>query len=115
MVGRAEEFQAEAETPYYVADDGVGFDAAFLNEEVELGGHALFDLEVRGLDEEAVDADVQDAGDIVAAIAAPADPDVFRGRETGQCAARVRRFLVQERLPGAPARCEGRGLGRRLT
>lgn len=66
-----------------MADDGVGFDAALLNEEVELGGHAFFDLEVRSLDEEAVDADIEDAGDIVAAVAAPADPDVFRGWEAG--------------------------------
>jgi hypothetical protein len=64
-----------------VADDRVGFDAALLNEEVELSGHAFFDFEMRSLDEEAVDTDVQDAGDIVATVAAPADPDVFRSKK----------------------------------
>lgn len=61
-----------------MANDGVGFYAAFLNQEVEFGGHAFFDFRVRGLDEEAVDADVENAGDVVAAIAEPADPDIFR-------------------------------------
>jgi hypothetical protein len=64
---------------FYVANYGVGFNATFLNEEVKFGGHAFFEFEVRSLDEKAVDADVEDAGDVVAAIAAPADPDVFRG------------------------------------
>lgn len=73
-----EETQAKASAAFYVADDSVGLDAAFLNEEVEHGGHAFFDLEVRGLDEKTVNAYVEDAGDVVAAIAAPADPNVFR-------------------------------------
>jgi len=73
-----EETQAKALATFNVANDGVGLDAALLNEEVELGGHAFLDLEVRGLDEKAVDADVEDAGDVVAAVAAPADPNVFR-------------------------------------
>ena len=73
-----EKTQAQAPAAFDVADDGVGLDAAFLNEEVELGGHAFFDLDVRGLDEKAVNAYVEDAGDIVEAVAAPADPDVLR-------------------------------------
>ena len=73
-----EEAQAQALAAFDVANDSVGLDAAFLDEEVELGGHAFFDLEVRGLDEKTVNADVEDAGDVVAAIAAPADPNVFR-------------------------------------
>jgi len=73
-----EETKAQASATFYVADDGVGLDAAFLNEEVELGGHAFFDLEVSGLDEKTLNADVEDARDIVAAIATPADPNVFR-------------------------------------
>jgi len=32
---------------------------------------------MRRLDEEAIDADVEDVGDVLAAIAAPADPDVL--------------------------------------
>jgi hypothetical protein len=59
-----------------VANLGVGFDAALLDEKVESGGHAFFHFETRGFDEEAIDADVEDAGDVLAAIAAPADPDV---------------------------------------
>jgi len=101
FVAYGEESQAEAAAVFYVADDGVGFDAAFLNEKVEFGGHAFFDFEVRGLDEQAVNADVQDAGDIVAAIAAQADPDVLRGWEPGEGAPGVGRFLVHERLAGA--------------
>ena len=75
-----EETQAQAAAAFDVADDSVGLDAAFLNQEVELGGHAFFDLEVKGLYEKTVNADVEDAGDVVAAVAAPADPNVFRGK-----------------------------------
>jgi hypothetical protein len=49
--GYRKETQAKATAAFYVANDGVGFDAALLNEEVELGGHALFHLEMGGLDE----------------------------------------------------------------
>jgi hypothetical protein len=83
FVGYSDEAQAEAVAVFYVANDGVGFDAAFLNEKVQFSGHAFFHLGLRSLDEEAVDADVEDAGDIVAAIAAPADPDVFRRGKAG--------------------------------
>jgi hypothetical protein len=34
------------------------------------------DFEMRSLDEEAVDADVEDTGDVIAAIAAPTNPNV---------------------------------------
>jgi hypothetical protein len=101
FVGRGEESQAEAGAAFNVPNDGVGFDAALLNEEVELRGHAFSDFEVRSLDEEAVDADVENAGDVVAAVAAPADPDVFRGWETGEGPAGVGWFVVHEGLPGA--------------
>lgn len=80
LVGDGDETQAQAGGSFAALDvtnDGIGFDAAFLNEEVKFGGHAFFQLEVRSLDEEPIDADVEDAGDIVPAIAAPADPDVF--------------------------------------
>ena len=83
FVSYSDEAQAEAAAAFDVANDGVGFDAAFLNEKVQFGGHAFFHLGLRSLDEEAVDADVEDAGDIVAAIAAPADPDVFRRGKAG--------------------------------
>jgi hypothetical protein len=73
-----DEFQAYSRAAFYVANDGVGSDASLLNEKIELGGHSVLDLEMRGLDKEAVAANVQDAGDIIAAIATPADPDVFR-------------------------------------
>ncbi len=76
--GQRDEFQADSRAAFYVANDGLGSDAPFLNEKIELGGHSVLDLEMRGLDKKAVAADVQDAGDIIAAIAAPADPDVFR-------------------------------------
>ena len=78
-----EETKAQAPATFYVADDGVGLDAAFLNEEVELGGHAFFYLEVRGLDEKAVNTYVEDAGDVVPTVAAPADPNVFRSGKAG--------------------------------
>jgi hypothetical protein len=60
-----------------VTNDGVSFDAALLNQEIELRGHAFLDFEVWSLNEETVDADVQDAGDIVASIAAPTNPDIL--------------------------------------
>jgi hypothetical protein len=77
IVGNGNESQTEAVAAFDVANDGVGLDTAFLNQEIELGGHAFFHVQVRGLDKQAVDTDVQDAGDVVAAIAAPADPDVL--------------------------------------
>jgi hypothetical protein len=80
-VGDGDEPEAEASTAADVANEGVGLDAALLHEELEFGWHAFFDLEVRRLDEEAVDADVEDAGDIVAAVALPADPDVLGSRK----------------------------------
>jgi hypothetical protein len=79
VVGYGNEAQAQAGAAFDMANDGVGFDAAFLDEKVQFGLHAFLDLEVRRLDEEAVDADIEDARDVVAAIAAPADPNVFRG------------------------------------
>lgn len=115
IVGCGEESQAEAGAAFNVAYNGVSFDAALLNEEVEFGGHAFFDFELGSLDEEAVDADVEDAGDVVAAVAAPADPDVVRGRKAGEGPAGVGWFVVHERLPGAAARREGRGLDGRPT
>jgi len=87
-----------------MANHGFRFDAAFLNQKVQFRRHAFFDFEVRGLNKQAIDADIEDAGDVVAAIANPADPDVFRCGKTRQGAPGVRRFLYQERLPGALAR-----------
>jgi len=60
-----------------MSNNGVGSDAALLNQKIELGGHAFFYAEMRRLDEQAIDTDVQDAGNIIPAVAAPADPDVF--------------------------------------
>ncbi len=88
-----------------MANDSVGLDAAFLNKEVELGRHAFFEFELRSLDEEAVDADVEDAGDIVAAVAAPANPDILRGGKPGDGATGVGRLSLQSELPGTAARC----------
>jgi hypothetical protein len=81
LLGKGNKAKAEAAAAFDVAHYGVGFDAAFLDEEVELGGHAFFDFEVRSLDEEAVDTDIQDARYIVATVTAPANPDVFRCQE----------------------------------
>jgi hypothetical protein len=83
VVGYGNEAKAQAAAAFDVANDGVGFDAAFLNEEVQFGLHAFLDLEVRRLYKEAVDADVENARDIVAAITSPADPNVFRGGKAG--------------------------------
>lgn len=83
FVSYGDEAEAKAAAVFYVANDGVGFDAAFLNEKVQFSGHAFFHVGMRSLDEQAFDADVEDAGDIVAAIATPADPDIFRGWEAG--------------------------------
>jgi len=80
LVVDGQELDAEAVATIHVTDNGVRFDAALGNEKVEPGGHAFFDAEMRSLDEHAVDVDIQDAGDVVEAVAAPADPDVFRGR-----------------------------------
>jgi hypothetical protein len=74
-----EESQAKAAATFYVADDGVGLDATFLDQEIKFGRHALFHFEVRGLDEQAVDADVEDAGDVVSSVAAPTDPNIVGG------------------------------------
>jgi hypothetical protein len=60
-----------------VANHGVGPDAAFLDQEIELGRHALFHVEMRRLDEQAFDTDVQYTGDIITGIATPADPNVL--------------------------------------
>jgi hypothetical protein len=112
FVGYDYEAEAQARSAFYVADDRFGFDAAFLDEEVEFGLHAFFDFEVRGLDEEAVDADVEDAGYIVTAVALPADPDVLGGWKAREGTARIRRFLYHKRLPGAMARRREERAGR---
>lgn len=104
MIAYSEKFEAEAVAAPDVTNDSFGVDAALLNQKIEFGGHAFFDSLVRRLDKQPVDADIQDAGDVVATVAAPADPDVVRGRESGQCAAGIGRFLVQEKLPEASAR-----------
>lgn len=83
-----------------------------MHEKVEFGGHAFFDFEVRGLDEEATDADVLDTGDIIDAIAPPADPDVLWGEKACEGAAGVGRFLAQEGLPRSSGTLlRGRGVG----
>jgi hypothetical protein len=82
VVAHGNESQAEAAAALYVANDRVGFDAAFLNQEIQLSGHAFFHAEVRSLDKQAVDTDVQDPGDIVPLVAAPAEPDILRGWKT---------------------------------
>jgi hypothetical protein len=81
FVGHGDKTQAKTASAFNVTNDSVGFDAAFLDEEVELGFHAFLELEVGRLNEEAIDADVEDAGDIVAAVALPADPDVLGCRK----------------------------------
>jgi hypothetical protein len=57
---------------------GVSSDATLLDEEVEFGGHVLLNAQVRSLDEEAFAANVQNSGHVVAAVAAPAEPDILR-------------------------------------
>ena len=71
------ESQAQAAAAFYVTNDGVGFDAPLLNQEIELGGHAFFDAEVRSFDKQAVNTYVQDAGNIVAIVALPAEPNIL--------------------------------------
>jgi predicted NAD-dependent protein-ADP-ribosyltransferase YbiA (DUF1768 family) len=82
VVTHGNESQAEAAAALYVTHDRVGFYAAFLNQEIQLSRHAFFHAEVRRLDKQAIDTDVQDAGDIVAFVAAPAEPDILRGWKT---------------------------------
>jgi hypothetical protein len=83
VVTHSDESQAEAAAAFYMTNDGVGFDAPFLNQEIEFGGHAFFHTELRSLDKQPVDTYVQDAGNIVAFVALPAEPDILRGRKTG--------------------------------
>ena len=82
FIGHGNESQAKPASAFYVANHRFGFNAPFLNEKVQVRRHAFFDLEVRRLNKQAVDADIKDSRDIVAAIANPADPNVFRGRKT---------------------------------
>lgn len=42
LVGDGDESQAEPAAPFYVTNYGVGVDAAFLNQEIELSRHAFF-------------------------------------------------------------------------
>jgi len=79
-----------------MANERVRPQGAFLNQKIQFGGHAFVHVGMRGLDEEAMDADVEDTRDIVASIATPADPDIFRSLKPGQSAAGIRRFLIQE-------------------
>ena len=76
-VSHSRKSQAETIAALYVANQSFGCDTAFLDQKIKLGGHALFHAEVRRLDKKAIDADVQDARNIIALVAAPADPDVF--------------------------------------
>jgi hypothetical protein len=77
VVGHGNEFQAEAAAAVYMTNDGFGFDAAFLNQEIELGWHTFFHAGSRSLDKKAVDTYIKDTGDIVVFIASPAEPDVL--------------------------------------
>jgi hypothetical protein len=99
------ESQPESAPAFYVTNDSLRFDAAFLNQKVQFGRHAFLHLEVRSLNEQPIDTDIEDPGDVVAAIANPADPDVFRGGKTREGAPGIGWFPYQERLPGALARC----------
>lgn len=76
-IGKHHESQAESIAAFYVANDGIRFDAAFLNQEIEFGGHALSNAGLRHLDEKAVIADVENTRNVIASIATPANPDVF--------------------------------------
>jgi hypothetical protein len=76
-VSHGRKSQAQAIAALYVTNQSIGRDTAFLDQKIELGGHAFFHAEVRSLDKKTIDADVQDARDIVALVAAPANPDVF--------------------------------------
>lgn len=73
-VGDGGELEAEA-TAADVADDRVGADLSFGDEKIKLGGGA--DGALRGrLQEQAAEAHVADAREVVAAVGMPADPDV---------------------------------------
>ena len=76
-VSHGRKSQAEPIAALYVTDQSIGCDTAFLNQKIELGGHAFFHAQVRRLNKKAIDADVQDARNIIALVTAPADPDVF--------------------------------------
>jgi hypothetical protein len=69
--------QAESIAELYVTNQSIGCDTAFLDQKIQLGGHAFFHAQVWGLDKKSIDADVQDARNIVALVAAPADPNVL--------------------------------------
>ncbi len=76
-VSHSSKSQAESIATLYVTNQSFGRDTSFLDQKIELGWHALFHAEVRRLDKQAINADVQDARNIVAVVAAPADPDIF--------------------------------------
>lgn len=70
--------QSDSRAAFHVANNGIGSDTSLLHEKIELGRHSFLNFRMRGPDKEAVDADVQDTGDILTPIATPADPDVLR-------------------------------------
>src|SRR5579863_6183123 len=76
-VSHSSKSQAESIAALYVTNQSFGCDTAFLDQKIQLGGHAFFHAQVWGLDKKAIDADVQDARNIVALVAAPADPNVL--------------------------------------
>ena len=78
-VSHGRKSQAQAIAALYVTNQSIGRDTAFLDQKIELGGHAFFHAEVRSLDKQPVDTYVQNAGYIVAFVAAPAEPDIVRG------------------------------------
>jgi hypothetical protein len=70
-------FEAHALAFARMADGGVGANGAFLDEKMEVGFGTDF-LGLPCFDEGAADAQVTDAGDIVAAVTAEVDPNVGR-------------------------------------
>ena len=77
FVTNGDESQAKSVAAFNVTNDSIGVYSAFLNQKIEFGGHALFHAQVRRLDEQAVDTNVQDTGYIIPGVAPPADPDVL--------------------------------------
>jgi len=77
FLANEDKLQAEPGAGARVADDGLRGDFALLDQKMELGFGVSGEL-LRCFEEEAAGAQISNAGNIVASLAVPKDPDVFR-------------------------------------
>lgn len=66
-----------------MANGGVRPQAALLNQKINLCSKANVEAVVRCMDKNSIRAQVQDSGDVIAAIAMPTDPNFVRGLDAG--------------------------------